>query len=186
MNRNTVKKIGEKTLELLENIYNFADAFIYSANSTKLFKENLRQNQINPIRIFDRLHKLEKTGYIKINKKQNNFSIELTQKGEIKLLEKNSNNKIDGKWRMLSFDIPEDMKNQRNQFRSAIKRIGFRQVQKSLWACPFVKTDKIEKVIKFYKLKDYTAYLIVEKSDIELFLKELFKEHFSKSIKNRK
>ena len=178
MRKITVKKIGEKTIELLEEIYNFTDAFIFSAHSTKLFKENLRRNKINPIRIFDRLHKLENTGYIEIKKDQNNFSVELTHKGKIKLLENSSNNKIDGKWRMISFDIPEEMKNQRNQFRSAIKRIGFRQVQKSLWACPFIKTDEIEKVIKFYELKDYVAYLVVEKSDINSFLKELFAEYF--------
>lgn len=99
------------------------------------------------------------------------------------MLEDPNEKRIDGKWRMLSFDVPEKLKTKRNSFRSAIKRIGFRQVQKSLWACPFVKADKIELAVKKYRLEKYVAYLIVSKTDIESYLKVLFQDVLAKKDK---
>lgn len=134
-------------------------------------------------RFFEYLRRLEKRGYVKIKIRDKSCSVRLTKKGEIKLIENNKDNIIDGKWRMISFDIPEKLKNRRNLFRSAIKRIGFRQVQKSLWACPFIKADKIEKIINYYKVKKFVCYLIVEKTDIDYYLKELFSDDLKKQQK---
>lgn len=186
ISKKTKRKFGEITnelLEMLDDFFDFADAFLWSCRSTKLFHQRLRENRIAREKIFDKLGYLEKQGYIDYKKTEENLSIRLTKKGQIKLLENSNQQKIDGKWRMLSFDIPEKFRARRNRFRRAIKRIGFRQVQKSLWASPFVKADQIEKAIKYYKVKKFVAYLIVEKSDIESYLKKLFREYFKKSIK---
>jgi len=44
-----------------------------------------------------------------------------------------------------------------------------------LWACPFARADKVELLISEYGLRKYIAFLLVEKSDIETHLLELFK-----------
>lgn len=186
LSKKTRQKFGRITnnlLEVLVDFYDLTDAFLWSCRSTKLFHQRLRENRIAREKIFDRLGYLEKQGYINYKKSGNNLSIRLTKKGQIKLLENSNQQKIDGRWRMISFDIPEEFRARRNRFRRAIKRIGFRQVQKSLWASPFVKADQIEKAIKYYKVKKYVAYLIVEKSDIESYLKKLFSEYFKEPIK---
>lgn len=127
----------------------------------------------DPRRVPNNIWSLERRGYIEINRVSN--SVQLTNKGKIKLIEESGSYAIDGKWRMLSFDIPEDLRKKRNQFRRSIKRIGYKQAQKSLWASPFVKADEIELIISELKLGKYVAYLLVEKTDINNYLKSLFR-----------
>lgn len=171
-----IKAVSIVLLDILENLADVSDAFIFSAGSTKLFHQKLRENGIARDRASDQLEYLERVGYIERVKDKKSYSVKLTLKGKIKLLENSDEKKIDGRWRMISFDIPEELRNNRNRFRSAIKRIGFRRVQQSLWACPFVRADQIEKLIKYYKVDDYVAYLIIDKTDIEKHLQKIFKD----------
>ncbi len=178
--RKTIKKkikaVSVVILEILEDLADLNNAFLLSAGSTRLFHQKLRENMITKDRASDQLEYLERIGYIERVKEKKSYSVKLTLKGKIKLLENSTERKTDGKWRMISFDIPEELRNNRNRFRSAIKRIGFRQVQQSLWACPFTKADQIEKIINYYEVNDYVAYLIIEKTDIEKYLRKIFKD----------
>lgn len=173
------KKFGRITLEILvflEELFNVADAFISSSYSTRLFHQKLRENEMEEGYFQHKLRQLEKSGYVEVKKDENkNLSVRLTIKGKIKMLENIPDNTRDGRWRLLSFDIPEKERQKRDLFRAAIKRTGFKQVQKSLWACPYVKADKVELAISYYKVKKYVAYLIVEKSNIQTHLINLFK-----------
>ena len=171
-----VKNLSLTVLEILGGLADVTDAFIFSARSTKLFNQRLKQNRIEREKISRQLIYLRNRGYIEYSREKKYTSVKLTLKGKIKLLENSNENKIDGKWRMLSFDIPEEIRRTRNQFRCAIKRIGFRQVQQSLWACPFVRSDQISKIIDYYKVNKYVAYLIVEKTDIEDHLCKIFED----------
>ena len=91
------------------------------------------------------------------------------------MLENDENCNSDGRWRIISFDIPENIRNKRNSFRRIIKRIGFKQIQKSLWICPYNKADQIEFVVDELKINQYVAYFIVEKTDINDYLIHKFK-----------
>jgi DNA-binding transcriptional regulator PaaX len=173
----TKKKIKTTTLNLLEQIAVMTEGVIYAFIDQKKIKRLIKYGgKFESERLFDYLRSLERSGYIKIKPQKNSLSVKLTDKGIIKLLENSIDDRIDGRWRMLSFDIPEKLKNKRNQFRSAIKRVGFRQVQKSLWACPFIKADQVERIINYHEIKNYVAYLVVEKTDIENHLKKLFND----------
>ena len=110
ISKKTKRKFGEITnelLEILDDFFDFADAFLWSCRSTKLFHQRLLENKIAREKVFDQLGYLEKQGYINYKKTDKNISIRLTGKGQIKLLENSSQQKIDGKWRIISFDIPE-------------------------------------------------------------------------------
>ncbi|MBU2595612.1 hypothetical protein KJ713_02145 [Patescibacteria group bacterium] len=181
--KKTYKTISANLLDVLSDIFDITDAFIFSSRSTKLFYQRLRENKIARERIYDRLSYLEKVGYIKYKKRTNSISVKFTLKGKIKLLENSADNKKDGKWRMISFDIPQKLNERRDRFRSAIKRIGFRQVQQSLWVCPFIKADQIEEAIDYYKVNHFVAYLIVEKTDIENHLRKMFKDELKSTKK---
>ena len=169
-------KITDEILDFLDDFFDLADASVFSSRSTKVFYKRLYKNRMQKDYMWRKLSYLHKRGYLKYQKDQENISIKLTTKGKIKLLENKPDDAKDGKWRLLSFDIPEKEKGKRNRFRAAIKRIGFKQVQKSLWACPLVKANKVELAINYYKVKKYVAYLIVEKSNIQIHLKNLFSE----------
>jgi len=174
INKSKIKNI---TLKILEEISKFADEGVELITFSDL-KRNLYYMEGDPRRSINNFKSLERRGYIKVEHKSN--SIELTNKGKIKLIENSTKNLVDGKWRMLSFDIPENLNNKRVQLRRSIKRIGYKQVQKSLWGCPFVRADEIDLIIKELGLEKYVAYLLVEKTDIEVHLIRLFKKDLSK------
>lgn len=170
-------KIGKNkalsiSLEILKEITKFAEEMVELITFDDI-KRNMNYIEGDPRRISTNIRSLERNGYIKINRV--NSSIELTNKGKIKLIEKSTNDVVDGKWRILSYDIPEDFKNKREQFCRSIRRVGFKQVQRSLWACPFVRADEVDLITKEMGLTKYVAYLLVEKTDIEKHLKILFK-----------
>ncbi|PIU24470.1 hypothetical protein COT12_00860 [Candidatus Berkelbacteria bacterium CG08_land_8_20_14_0_20_39_8] len=162
------KDVGIFILEMLINIpLHLAQSFL----DPKGFHEHIELEGFFIDRFPQRLNELERSGCIRIT----NNSIEITRKGKIRHLEKLKDKQRDGKWRILSWDIPEAMRQKRNQFRRSIKRIGYRQVQKSLWASPFIKADEVDLIIDEYSVRKYVAYFVVDKTDIEDHLKNLFK-----------
>ncbi len=50
-------------------------------------------------------------------------------------LSMNANNLPGGQICLISFDIPEDHKRLRNQVRHILKRLGFKQMHRSVWCC---------------------------------------------------
>lgn len=158
------------SLTILEVIVNFPFVISHAFLTPNKLYEQIELRGFKITRFGERIKYLEKSGYIKIN----NNSIVLTDKGSIKYLENCKDKKTDGRWRILSFDIPEKMRAKRDRFRRSIKKIGFRQVQKSLWACPYNKADNVILAIKMHKVEKFVAYFIVEKTDIENDLKRIF------------
>lgn len=63
---------------------------------------------------------------------------------------KNNNEKWDGKWRLVVWDIPEKRRQVRDLLRFKLKQLGFTQWQKSIWAskvnCTKVLRDFIRQV----------------------------------------
>lgn len=171
-NKKHLKRISRDVgIFILEMLVNIPFALAHSFLNPKGFYEHIELEGYFIDRFPERLKDLERRGYIKIT----NNSIEITKKGKIRQVEKSKNFIKDGKWRILSFDIPETMKTKRNQFRRSIKRIGYLQVQKSLWACPFAKADEVDLIIDEYGVRKYVAYFVMEKTDIENHLQNLFR-----------
>jgi len=84
--------------------------------------------------------------------------------------------KWDGKWRVLIFDIAQLKKLYREALRGKLKELGFYQLQKSVWVCPFDCRAEVEILKDFFGLKDNELRLILA-IDIEndTFLKKHFK-----------
>ena len=176
--RNRLKKVSRDVgIFILEALINIPLGMAHAFLDPKSLYERIELDGFSIDRYGDRLKDLEKRGYIKIA----SDSIEITKKGKIHRLEKSNDQATDGKWRMLSWDIPESMSLQRNQFRRSIKRIGYKQVQKSLWACPFTRADEIDLIIDEYGVRKYVAYFVVEKTDIQEHLLKLFKKNHHKT-----
>jgi len=99
-------------------------------------------------------------------------SVVLTDKAKMRVVDK-----ITKKIPAVSFDIPEGMRRNRNQFRRTLKRIGFIQIQKSLWAIRKDVGVLVDAAAREYKISDYVAYFISEKSNIDKFIgKKIEKE----------
>ena len=108
-----------------------------------------------------------------IKEKDGKMHVKLTNKGKKRMVEFSIDTlkikkpkKWDGKWRVLMFDIPTKPKiyNQaREALRSKIKELGFFQMQKSVWVCPFECEDELLFVAELYHVEKYIEVLTVEK-----------------------
>ncbi|RJQ32267.1 hypothetical protein C4572_01440 [Candidatus Parcubacteria bacterium] len=97
------------------------------------------------------------------------IEIVLTKEGEEKALLYKLNDmhvnipeKWDGKWRMVTFDIPEKKKLAREALRIKLKKLGFREFQKSLFIFPYPCEDEINFIIEVFKIRRYVKFLTVD------------------------
>ena len=167
--------VGTITLAMLDIICTIPEALIgaFLHQNDVLKKMESFDGEFNSS-LLNCLNNLIKSGYIERQVINGNKSIRLTTKGKIKTMESVSNCQTDGKNRYISYDIPETMTRERDQFRRTLKRIGFRKLQKSLLVCPYVKADQIDLVIDELKIRPYVAYLVVNRTNIDEFVNKLF------------
>jgi len=105
----------------------------------------------------------------------------LSRSGKEKVLEYDIDNlrirnpgQWDGKWRIVVFDIPKDKKKIREAFRFHIKRLGFYQLQKSVFVYPHRCNNEVEFLIEFYEARPYVRQILASDIDNSLHLKDIF------------
>lgn len=77
-------------------------------------------------------------------------------------------------WRLVVFDIPEDMKKGRMALAAKLKELGFYPMQKSVFIHPYECRDEIDFIAEIFMLTPYIRFLRVKDVDIELDLKNRF------------
>ncbi len=70
--------------------------------------------------------------------------------------------KRDGKWRVVIFDIPEEVKYLRDSFRHKLQSLNFFQLQRSVFVCPFSCDDEIKFIVDYLRIKDYTSFILAD------------------------
>lgn len=83
--------------------------------------------------------------------------------------------KWDGKWRLVSFDVPVRSDEKRQQLRYFLKRFGFHQLQKSVYVCPSHMSEEFWKLIVEYDLEGYCKVMLVEIIEGDEELRRIFK-----------
>lgn len=185
--KNSVAKAGELTANvaiivaasLMEILIDLANSLGDIAFDRKAVYKSVysRYPRVDDSNIAHQIYELKSRGYIEY-KNNDNQSIILTNKTKLKMLEYQSNTIIrDEKYRYLSFDIPKEKDRSRNQFRRAIKRMGFVKIQQSLWVTDKDLSQLVELAAYEYKVENYIAYIIAERSDIDGVVKKLLEKH---------
>ncbi|MBI4156072.1 MAG: CRISPR-associated endonuclease Cas2 [Candidatus Zambryskibacteria bacterium] len=82
--------------------------------------------------------------------------------------------KWDKKWRIVMFDIPERLKKVRDTLRYQLKRLGFIELQRSVFVLPFECENEIEYIIEFYDIKKHVRFVEAYRIDNALELKYKF------------
>ena len=82
--------------------------------------------------------------------------------------------RLDGKWRMLIFDIPERRKKSREQVRKTLATIGFVRLQDSVWLYPYDCEDLVTLLKADFHIGKDLLYLIVDSLEGDMH----FKHHF--------
>jgi len=147
----------------------------YGPDLQKFFKTVYYLQRKKVIRKF--IHK--KVEYIELSKhfKKNKMKEFISKNLQIK-----KPKKWDGKWRIVIFDIPENRKIAREVLRSALKRMGFHMLQKSVFVHPYNCRREIRYITSLYNIDKEVKYLIAniiegEQDLIKHFLKANLLKH---------
>jgi len=116
-----------------------------------------------------------------VDNKDGTTALTLTADGKEKILKYNldileikKQNKWDGLWRIVIFDIPESKKRARDALSLKFKNMGMLAIQKSVFLCPYECKDEIDFVVEFFGLKPFVRFIIAKDIDIALDLKQKF------------
>lgn len=131
------------------------------------------------------IKRLEKQEMISIKDNDGKISIEITEKGKRRLLEYDFENielKVkrrdsrDSKWRLIIFDIPENLKSAREIFRRKLLQLGFIRLQDSVFASAYPCKKEIDFLCHFLEISDYVT--LVSLNEIERGEQLIFKKYY--------
>lgn len=161
--------------ELLSYLYRKKDfstiVFDRPALYRYLIKELRKSNNKDVLKkrsIQNTLYYLKDNGYISKNRLGGNIRFEITNQGkkfakhyEIFRSEKIRSKIWDKKWRVVLFDISAIKRQARDALRFMLKRLGFQQMQKSVWIIPYECNREIINLKSLFNLSDDEVRLIV-------------------------
>ncbi|TSC89429.1 MAG: phenylacetic acid degradation operon negative regulatory protein [Microgenomates group bacterium Gr01-1014_5] len=161
---------------------------------SRLFKKTLSYDDIASLlgeeeweefderRLRERLKELRKKKYIKIWNDGEKFVLQITQRGRRKLFQHNladltipTPEKWDGRWRIITYDIPKGKDAAREAIRTTLKRLNFHQLQKSVYLYPYPCEEVVMFLRELYDIGENVKILTVGQLEDE----EAYKEYFN-------
>ena len=80
----------------------------------------------------------------------------------------------DSKWRILMFDVPENLKKLRETLRMHLRQMGFYEFQKSVFVHPYPCREEFEYIVEFYNARRHLRFILATEIDNELEIKKFF------------
>ncbi|MBI2338657.1 hypothetical protein HYU95_05755 [Candidatus Daviesbacteria bacterium] len=109
------------------------------------------------------IKRLRESGLIEQIKLKNDILIKLTEEGKGLISDGSEEKHWDGKWRVVTFDIPEEKRIIRNMFRRNLKKWGFLHLQKSVWFSKRNVFDKLDSYIKDLGIEKWVVVMEVNR-----------------------
>ncbi|MFH0912120.1 MAG: hypothetical protein V1807_00420 [Patescibacteria group bacterium] len=130
-------------------------ALIALAPLLKRYKKNtLRRTHLQ-----NKFQELKKQGLIMIGEQDGQVRISLTKEGKKKVLAYQVDNmklkrpaRWDGKWRIVVFDIPDELTDHRNAFRAKLIDLGFEHMQDSVWVNKWPCREEIDFLAHLFEI----------------------------------
>ncbi len=129
------------------------------------------------------LAELRRQDLVIISKHPRSIHLQLSVKGihrlqrlEIEQMNIDQNQRWDGMWRMVMFDVPAHLTRERSLFRRELKRLGFTMVQRSIWMHPYPCFDAVASLISYCNLQRHVSIAEVGRID-EVTLKRLLRSY---------
>lgn len=138
--------------------------FLSSAASTRLLYKTAHARAKARYENKQVLMRLEQCGYIKKKSRNGIESFVATKQGALSLQNiAMHTHKIllhperwDGTWRVISYDFPEKERSKRNSLRYMLEKVGFLQIQKSMWVFPYETPQLTELLSRDTIMNSYT------------------------------
>ena len=124
-------------------------------------QRNLRKSELSRV-----LQRLRERGLVELVS-DSELNFRLTDSGRDKALWaklKLGNEKWDGRWRLVIWDIPEKRRLTRDLLRYKLKQLGFNQWQKSVWASKVNCTQLLRDFIKKTGIEDWV--MVIESDNV--------------------
>ena len=149
---------GEFIIKFLEAVRDTASAINSLMIRESWHRKDLRMGGFDPDKIYSGFKNLERRGIIST---LDGKSYKFTEKGKrwhkvssIKYFA-SKYKKWDRKWRIVIFDIPQELHKNRNYFRAKIKSLGFCMLQKSVFVIPYPCEEELGYICRNLKISDY-------------------------------
>ena len=181
------KKILVKDIILFLATGGILVAGIIAPNAIQLFKFILKDDneisfgKFSQSRMRFYVRRMQKQGFIKRIRKENQIVFMLTEKGKkiakkynIDQIKLKNQKKWDRVWRVIIFDIPEKKKKARDALRRKFLHLGMFQLQKSVFVYPFDCKKEIDFVSDFFNVGKDILYFEAKMFDIDDKLKKIF------------
>jgi len=179
MRKETKNKLTNFTLDVLDLFLGIPESLIYAFDRGEFYRilQGMQTDKILTCSNISRIiSNFKKSGYIETTKDNLGESIRFTNKAKLAIIDRLAERtESDAKNRFVSFDIPEPLKSNRDGFRRTIKRMGFRQIQKSLWVCNRNIGNLVELAAVEYKVENYVVYIASNNSNIDDHIKDVLK-----------
>lgn len=171
MKKKTVSKLILKISEgmLSRAVDIFLVGVFYFVETTPLSKGSLHQqiSRIGKDLEMVSYDTLKRAFYAACQKGWINKNLEITAEGQRRLnsiLPKYSKKKEwNGKWYIVTYDIPEGKRYLRDILRCKLENLGFAQLHKSVWVSPYNFLGDIEEIIEKYNLSSFVILAVSEK-----------------------
>lgn len=173
----TDEKNKKFIISFLEALGNFNKEFIPLFARESWHYKDLRLGGFDPDKIYHNLGNLRFRGILegeggnfRFTKKGVTWAKNSVQR-YFKLRYKN----WDHKWRVIIFDIPQELHRERIRFRKKLKLIGCYMLQKSVFIFPYPCEEELGDVATRLKVSDYIDILIADNTGFkEAEIKKLF------------
>ncbi len=173
MRKETKEIIKLTANQLLYALFDIPAVTLYTFDVRGYYRASLREyfseESFERANFSHNISRLKRLGLINIYLEGNERYVELTPKGFEKITWEKFNQlkverpeKWDGLFRIVMFDIPQEKSDLRDLLRRKLLKIGFRLIQKSVFAYPFECKKEIEQISYHFSVSRYLKYMIAE------------------------
>ncbi len=170
------EKNSSRVDRVLHTIENAAIAFFRNPARTsgslyRMMRDFRELQELSDAQIREAARYVVRKKYIRVVRRARNIvNIELTRAGKkvrsraaLDAIRIEPQKTWDRKWRIVIFDIPNHLKSRRDGFAGALKRIGFRPYQKSVFICPFPCEEELQAIAGYFGVTEYIDIVVAEK-----------------------
>jgi phenylacetic acid degradation operon negative regulatory protein len=162
------EKLSDRIFFIIDQVFSATEIiFSRSSLSRKLSEADMLFENENKF-LNRSLQRMRKQNLLKEKDRKGEVLYSLTKEGIKKLTEFRLKNILkaaqewDGFWRVIIFDIPEEMRLFRNVFRRKMISFNFFPLQKSVFVYPFPCEKEIAVLAKFFNAKGYVQVILAK------------------------
>ncbi len=134
-------------------------AVTYRSTVSRLTKNNVIRRENNSILLTEIGHNEALLAFIE---------------AESALYKTNFFQKWDNAWRILFFDIPETKRKYRDYLRKILRRVGFKEMQRSVWIYPYPVPSFLGDLLYSKEIKPYIRFITTDSLDNDENLRKSF------------